>query len=75
MEKNKVNECPEFPFFGARYPDAKCIDGYLYDMDKCDEAGNLYDNGEKIPCPFCNKEKFVESFGEEMYNQIIERYG
>lgn len=23
--------CPEFPFFGASYPDAHCINGYLWD--------------------------------------------
>ena len=23
----------EFPQFGANYPDARCIDGYLWDMD------------------------------------------
>lgn len=71
MEKNKLNLCPEFPFFGAPYPDARCIDGYLFDMDKCDEFGNLYDNGEKIPCPFCNKKEFIECFGEEKYFQIL----
>ena len=70
-KKNKLNLCPEFPFFGAPYPDARCINGYLFDMDKCDEVGNLYDNGEKIPCPFCNKEEFIECFGEEAYFQIL----
>lgn len=50
--------CPEFPFFGARYPDATCIDGYLWDLDKC-EGGELYGEGE-IPCPFCNTEAFIE---------------
>ena len=50
-EQNK--QCPEFPFFGASYPDARCINGYLWDLDKCDENGNLYGVGD-IPCPFCN---------------------
>lgn len=50
------NSCPEFPFFGAPYPDATCIDGYLYDLDHCDINGNLYQMSERIPCPFCNKE-------------------
>lgn len=56
-EQNK--QCPEFPFFGASYPDARCIDGYLFDLDKCDENGNLYGDGD-IPCPFCNTEEFIE---------------
>lgn len=40
-ENNKP--CPQFPFFGASYPDACCINGKLYDMDKCDENSNLYE--------------------------------
>lgn len=50
--------CPEIPFFGARYPDARCIDGYLWDLDS-DEDGKLTQGGD-IPCPFCNTEKFIE---------------
>lgn len=56
-EQNK--QCPEFPFFGASYPDARCINGYLWDLDKCDENGNFYGEGD-IPCPFCNTEEFIE---------------
>lgn len=29
----KTNPCPEFPFFGATYPDATCIDGKLFDLE------------------------------------------
>ena len=54
----KNNQCPEFPYFGARYPDAKCIDGYLWDLDKCD-GDMLYGGGEE-PCPFCNSKTFIE---------------
>lgn len=53
------NHCPEFPFFGARYPDARCIDGKLWDLDKCDSNG-LYSTGHNPPCPFCNTESFIE---------------
>lgn len=70
-EQNK--QCPEFPFFGASYPDARCINGYLWDLDKCDENGNLYEEGD-IPCPFCNTEKFIEydpfSKEDEFYEGI-----
>ena len=66
-------QCPEFPFFGASYPDARCIDGYLFDLDKCDENGNLYGDGD-IPCPFCNTEEFIEydpfSKEDEFYEGI-----
>lgn len=71
----KQNQCPEFPFFGAPYPDARCIDGYLYDLDSCDENGNFYYTAEKIPCPFCNKNEFIKSFGKGFYNNIILRFG
>ena len=56
----KVEQCPEFPYFGAHYPDARCIDGYLHDMDKCDENGNLYVMSESHPCPFCNEAEFMQ---------------
>lgn len=66
-------QCPEFPFFGVSYPDARCINGYLWDLDKCDENGNLYGVGD-IPCPFCNTEKFIEydpfSKEDEFYEGI-----
>lgn len=58
MDGNLANSCPEFPFFGAHYPDARCIDGHLWDLDKCDENGNLYGEGVTA-CPFCNTESFI----------------
>lgn len=67
-----VKTCVDFPFFGANYPDATCIDGYLFDLDDCDDNGNLYYPGEDIPCPCCNKEKFIERFGEENHNIVME---
>ena len=61
LNKTDVSGCTaEFPFFGAKYPDARCIDGYLHDMDKCDENGNLYLMDESYPCPFCNREEFIQ---------------
>lgn len=59
--KTEINSCPEFPFFGASYPDARCIDGYLWDLDRCDENG-LISSGDNPPCPFCNKEAFVDYY-------------
>lgn len=55
-----INQCPEFPFFGAAYPDARCIDGKLWDLDKCDDGGLLYSSGDNPPCPFCNTELFID---------------
>lgn len=48
----------EFPYFGANYPDAVCIDGYLWDMDSWD--GNGYFIGGDEPCPICNKDKWLK---------------
>ena len=36
----ETNKCPEFPFFGATYPDATCIDGKLFDLDSYEEDGS-----------------------------------
>lgn len=56
------NACPEIRMFGATYPDAICIDGYLWDMDSYENG--LYTQGGEIPCPNCNKEEFAEYVNE-----------
>ena len=55
------SQCPEFPFFGANYPDARCVDGELYDLDNCDINGNLYRPGDYNPCPFCRSKEFMDA--------------
>lgn len=55
-----TKQCPEFPYFGATYPDAMCIDGLLYDLDNCDDNGNLYERNEDIPCPFCREKEYIK---------------
>lgn len=40
--------------FGAVYPDAQCVQGYLWDEDSCDEPGGPLLSGGDIPCPKCN---------------------
>ena len=58
--EEKIKQCPEFPFFGASYPDARCINGYLWDLDSYDsEVGGLTIGGD-APCPFCKTEEFIE---------------
>lgn len=64
-------QCPEFPFFGASYPDARCVDGYLWDLDKVNEKGGLYGEGD-TPCPFCNFEEFVEFDPFNIENWLFE---
>lgn len=68
-----MNKCPEFPYFGASYPDARCIDGRLYDLDYCDDNGNLYEPGEFVPCPFCRPKEFMESkdMTQEEYDEYM----
>lgn len=65
----------EFPYFGAHYPDARCVEGNLLDMDKCDENGNLYLSDEDNPCPFCRREEFIQYKLDCEYTlESIEKY-
>ena len=66
-------QCPEFPYFGANYPDAQCVNGVLYDLDNCDKEGNLYEPGEYVPCPFCRPKEFMECNGmtQEEYDKYM----
>lgn len=50
----------EAPTFGARYPDGTCIEGYMWDLDSCDEPGGPLYSGGDIPCPFCNTGAHIE---------------
>lgn len=50
----------EFPHFGANYPDARCCDGYLWDMDSWDESLGGFTIGGSDPCPFCNTEEWLK---------------
>lgn len=45
--------------FGAHYPDGTCIDGYMWDLDSCDESGGGLTSGGDIPCPFCNTAEHI----------------
>lgn len=46
--------------FGATYEDACCIDGYLWDLDSCDEPGGALQHGGEIPCPKCNAKAYKD---------------
>lgn len=48
----------EFPHFGANYPDGKCINGYLWDMDSYEDG--LYTIGGEDPCPICNTKEWLD---------------
>lgn len=62
----RVTECPDFPFFGAHYPDATCIDGFLWDLDSCDEPGGALYTGGDYPCPYCNARDFLDYLKDEI---------
>lgn len=49
-----------YEFGAGGYPDSVCIDGKLFDADKCDDDGNLYDMGYDIPCPICRPNDSIE---------------
>ena len=51
----------EFPYFGASYPDARCCDGYLWDMDSWDESLGGFTIGGKEPCPVCENMEHLSS--------------
>lgn len=65
--RNKKQNCPEFPHFGATYPDAICFDGLLWDLDSGDEPGML-DKGGEDPCPFCNTRAYVKDMVDNEIN-------
>lgn len=47
-------------FFGASYEDGICIEGYMWDLDSCDEPGGPLFSGGEIPCPACNTFEYLE---------------
>lgn len=51
--------------FGATYIDSCCIDGYLWDLDSCDEPGGRLSDGGDMPCPKCNTLEYLEQAKEE----------
>lgn len=51
--------------FGANYQDSQCINGKLFDLDNCDENGNLYDNDDYMPCPKCQTWGYVNQHFDE----------
>lgn len=52
--------------FGAHYPDSVCIDGRLFDADRCDDEGNLYEPMDWIACPQCNHAQWLADQRDEI---------
>lgn len=56
--------------FGTRYPDATCIDGYLWDLDSF-EDGFLTSGGD-LPCPKCNLTSWLDDIVEYCQNDLTD---
>lgn len=64
-KQERKTGCIEFPHFGAHYPDAGCVDGYLWDLDSYDDG--YFTIGGDHPCPVCNTQKYVrDMIGDEV---------
>lgn len=59
--------------FGAHYPDSICIDGYLWDLDSCDEPGGDLFSGGDIGCPCCKPGEFLEYRGKTFTGNARQR--
>lgn len=57
--------------YGARYIDSQCIDGELWDLDKCDEKGNLYSTGDNLICPKCKGLGYIR-VGKKKAGRILD---
>lgn len=55
------------PYFGASYPDACCIDGFLWDLDSCHEPGGPLYSGGDTPCPVCNHASWLSGFSDDFF--------
>lgn len=64
--KTEPNGCPTFPHFGASYPDACCIDGYLWDKlkDFVDENGFFFGDINLLDDDFFDKTFTVDLTGD-----------
>lgn len=54
--------------FGGGYLDSICCEGYLWDLDSCDEPGGGLSHGGDWPCPRCNTAQMLEDAKDEALN-------
>ncbi len=62
-----------YEFGAGSYPDSVCVDGRLFDADNCDNAGNLYEPLETIPCPMCHPRQAIKYWTERNMNSGLTR--
>ena len=66
MSKTSKNGCDYMGReFGAHYLDSCCINGYLWDLDSCEEPGGPLYSGGDIPCPDCNKDEYIQYMSDD----------
>lgn len=58
----------EIPFFGAHYPDGRCINGYMWDLDAYDKETGTLEHGGDDPCPFCNADEYYSGLKDDLIN-------
>ena len=59
------------PWFGAGYPDAYCIDGYLHDAD----GDGYIEDDVSEPCPRCNTREFLARRKEDADSTVSMSWG
>lgn len=57
--------------FGANYLDSACYGGVVYDLDCCDDNGNLFEPSMYVPCPLCNTVEAVKMLTQEYHNNDV----
>lgn len=70
LRKSGGNVCSYqgYEFGAGSYPDSVCIDGRLFDADRCDESGMLLEIDEDIPCPMCREQDAIKYWTEQNRN-------
>lgn len=62
------------PYFGADYPDACCIDGFLWDLDSCDVPGGPLTSGGDVSCPRCCHTEWLAQFEDDLIMRGYEAF-
>ena len=57
--------------YGAPYIDSQCIDGELWDLDKCDDNGQLYSVGNNLICPQCKGRGYLR-VGKKQAGRLLD---
>ncbi len=56
--------------YGAGYIDSECYGGDLFDLDDCDDNGNLYYKDD-VPCPRCHPIWYANHYGYNPSDRVM----